>query len=183
MDRRQRKTRKAIFDGFIALLSEHSYDRISVEQIIQRADIGRATFYAHFETKDHLLKALCEALFAHIFAAETGEETNGSGLFECDAPGPAFLHLFRHLQRNDNHILQLLSCRNNELFLGYFRTELVRLVREQRNLFAHRKAETLPESFWLHHIASTFTETLRWWVENGMQETPEQINQYFLLAV
>ena len=39
-----------------------------------------------------------------------------------------FLHLFRHLQKNDNHILDLLSCQNNSLFLGYFKAELKKLA-------------------------------------------------------
>ena len=51
MDRRQRKTRDAIFKAFIELLSEKNVNQITVGEIIARADIGRATFYAHFETK------------------------------------------------------------------------------------------------------------------------------------
>ena len=51
MDRRQRKTREAIFSAFIALLSKRGFEQITVGEIIERADVGRATFYAHFESK------------------------------------------------------------------------------------------------------------------------------------
>ena len=81
MDRRQRKTRQAIFDAFIDLLGKKDFSKITVEQIIAKADIGRATFYAHFETKDYLLKELSEELFCHIFDATKGNESNHKHIF------------------------------------------------------------------------------------------------------
>ena len=58
MDRRQRKTREGIFSAFTTLLSQKEFGQITVGEIIERADISRATFYAHFETKEFLLKEL-----------------------------------------------------------------------------------------------------------------------------
>lgn len=179
MDRRQRKTRTAIFEAFISLLSEHRYSQITVGQIIDRADVGRATFYAHFETKDDLLKSLCEELFDHVL----GKKTSDTRIFGCEMPGSVFLHLFQHLQKNDNHILDLLSSRNEELFSRYFKDALRQLVRSQLSQFAHRKAPALPEDFWVDHIASTFVETVRWWLEQDRTLPPEQMAEYFYMAV
>ena len=183
MDRRQRKTRNAIFDAFIGLLSKSTYDKITVGQIIAAADIGRATFYAHFETKEYLLKALCQELFDHIFEADRGDHSAHTHIFDCDNTATVFTHLFRHLQHNDNHILDLLSCQSNGLFLEYFKKELVRLAQSQLSVFSHRKAPELPEDFWVDHIAATFVQTLCWWIENGTKESPEEIANYFFLSV
>lgn len=183
MDRRQRKTREAIFSAFIALLSEKDYSQITVGQIIEKADISRATFYSHFETKDYLLKALCEDLFCHIFDAAGNVGSEHSHIFRCDAPDSVFLHLYQHLMHNDNHIRTLLSCQNNDLFLQHFKAQLQIMVKRHLSAFSQRKGPQLPESFWIHHIAATFVESLRWWVDNGMVESPETITQYFYLAV
>lgn len=183
MDRRQRKTREAIFTALTELLSQKNFSRITVGEIIERADVGRATFYAHFETKDDLLKELCAELFCHIFDAAQGDAAGHRHIFSCEAPDSAFLHLLQHLQKNDHHILDLLSGRNNELFLGHFKTHLRQLVVSQLSLFAARKDERLPESFWVDHIAATFTNTVRWWIEHGMRESPKTVVEYFFLAV
>lgn len=182
MDRRQRKTREAIFDAFVELLSKKDFNSITVGEIIEKADIGRATFYSHFETKEYLLKELCQELFRHIFdSVENSHEHRH--IFDCEAPDSVFLHLFQHLQKNDNNILDLLSCRNNELFLRYFKTNLQELVRSQLFLFENAKSRDLPESFRVNHISSAFVETVLWWVNNGMKETPETITKYFLSVV
>ena len=179
MDRRQRKTREAIFRAFTALLAQKDVSRITVGEIIDRADVGRATFYAHFETKEFLLKALCQELFGHIF----DQDGQHKYIFACDAPESVFLHLFRHLQNNDNQILQLLTSGNNDVFLQYFKNELLRLAQNQLALFAPGKSEKLPQDFWVNHIAATFVETLRWWLSQKMVQSPETITQYFLLAL
>ena len=179
MDRRQKKTREAIFYSFIELLSQKHYNKITVGEIIESADIGRATFYAHFETKDFLLKELCEELFCHIFDAAEKNAEKHRHIFNCDAPSSAVLHLFSHMQKNDNHILDLLSCENNELFLRYFKENLKILIQKQPEIFDNKKAKNLPDTYWINHVSSTFVETLRIWVDSGMKESPEELTDYF----
>ena len=181
MDRRQRKTRELIFNAFTELLSEKEYEKITVGEIIQKADVGRATFYAHFETKDYLLKELCAELFCHIFDAENN--TQHRHIFVCDAPDSVFLHLFMHLRRNDNNILRLFTSPCNDLFLRYFKENLKILAKTSLPLFEDKKPEKLPDDFWINHICSVFTETAKWWTDNGMKESPETITEYFLLAI
>ena len=102
MDRRQRKTREAIFTAFIELLSKKDFAQITVGEIINQADIGRATFYSHFETKDFLLKEMSEELFCHIFDAMNEEKANHRHIFDCNAPESVFLHLIQHLKLQVN---------------------------------------------------------------------------------
>jgi len=172
-----------MFAAFTELLEHKDFAQITVGEIIDRADVGRATFYAHFETKEFLLKELCRELFCHIFDFQQTPPARHQHIFDCTPTGCVFQHLFAHLQKNDNGVLRLLSGQNNELFLGYFKTGLRTLVMGQLPRFAARKDPKLPEDFWVDHITATFIATLRWWVENGMEQSPETITEYFCLSV
>ena len=183
MDRRQKKTREAIFSAFTNLLSKKGFNQITVSEIIERADVGRATFYAHFPTKDFLLKNLCEELFCHIFDAENPQPCTHKHIFDCDSSASAFLHLFEHLQKNDHNILALLASQNNELFLEYFKSNLETLVERHISLFEKQKSSNIPLSFWKNHIVCTFVETLKWWIENGTKQSPALILEYFFTVV
>ncbi|MBE6932290.1 MAG: TetR/AcrR family transcriptional regulator [Ruminococcaceae bacterium] len=183
MDRRQRKTREAIFHAFTELLSRTDYHNITVGEIIEKADIGRATFYAHFETKDYLLKAFCEELFCHLFDTQFNTNHEHRHIFDCGSTESVFLHLFRHLQKNDHNILTLLACRNNSLFLSYFRSSLEGLIEDNLSLFNAKKSDQVPEAFWKNHILSTFMGTLEWWLNHGRKESPEVITQYFFNVI
>jgi len=183
MDRRQKKTREAIFAAFTSLLAEKSYHQISVQEIIDGADIGRTTFYAHFETKDYLLKDLCEELFGHIIDTAMGLP---SGHYHCtcgSAEDSVFLHLFRHVQENDRNILELLSSENNELFLGYFKTNLKKLILSQYAEKGLLREENLPEDYLVNHISATFVETVSWWLSGNRKESPEEMTEYFLTLI
>ncbi len=178
MDRRQRKTREAIFKAFIELLSKKNLMHITVGEIIEEADVGRATFYAHFETKDFLLKELCRELFCHIFDSISDNHSH-SHIFNCQKQDSVFLHLFTHINNNDNNIAKLLNCQNNRLFLQYFKTGLIDLL-ENIEIKNHK---VLPKDFVTNHIASTFVETVKWWIDNGKKESPELICEYFLILI
>ena len=183
MDRRQKKTREAIFNAFTELLSKKHYNQITVGEIIEKADVGRATFYAHFATKDFLLKELCEELFCHIFDATEGGGEKHRHIFNCQAPSSVILHLLQHLQKNDNKILDLLACENNELFLRYFKENLRELIKKCPQLFCGEQLQGIPAEYWINHISVTFVETVRWWIDNGMQESAQTIADYFNTVV
>ena len=181
MDRRQQKTRAAIFQAFGSLLAEQSYSHITVQEIIDRANVGRTTFYAHFETKDELLKALCENLFGHIISSAK-DCTHTHGLYsDGSAPESIFCHLLQHLQENDNNVLGLLSGESSEVFLRYFKDSLSGLVRSQ--LAQRCKRPDLPREFLVNHVSGSFVEMVLWWIKGHMRQTPAELDRYFLAVM
>ena len=103
MDRRQQKSRKAIFEAFSLLLEKKRYSKITVQDIIDTANVGRSTFYAHFETKDELLNAICEEIFDHIF--ESLHTDDSCTLKDRNSALSSKLsHLLWHLQIGRAHV-------------------------------------------------------------------------------
>ncbi len=183
MDRRQQKTREAIFSAFRSLLSEKAYNRITVQEIIDAANVGRTTFYAHFDTKDALLKALCAEMFGHVVNSAM-DNAHTHGLYSNErAPESVFCHLLQHLQQNDRTILALLSCESNEIFLRYFKDSLNALVCLQLGRGKPAAIPGIPRDFLINHISGSFVEMVLWWVKGGMKETPAELDAYFRAVI
>lgn len=150
--------------------------KITVQEIIDAANIGRTTFYAHFETKDDLLKALCEELFVHIISSAM-DCTHTHGLYSNNnVPESVFCHLLQHLQENENNILELLSCENSDLFLRYFKDNLKELLQNQFVNQNRRNNKDIPQDFLVNHITGSFVEMVLWWIKNQMKEPPEKLD-------
>ena len=60
--RRVLQTKAAIENAFVALVLEHGYDKVTVEDIVGKADVAKATFYAHYENKEALMAAVFSRL-------------------------------------------------------------------------------------------------------------------------
>jgi len=183
MDRRQQKTRDAIFEAFSTLLSSKSYTKITIQEIIDEANIGRSTFYSHFETKDDLLKEMCTDLFSHVFSESLDTEKTHDFSLAGDNPGSMFTHILYHLRDNKKNIVGILTCESGELFLRFFKQYLNELIIQHLLIGVERKNTTTPEDFLVNHISGSFVEMVQWWIKNNMKQSPEELARYFLSVI
>lgn len=179
MDRRQQKTRAAIFAAFTSLLNRRSFSAVTVQDIIDEANIGRSTFYAHFATKDELLEALCAELFDHIInTAMDKQDTHG--LYSCTyAKDSVICHILQHLQENDNNILTLLTCESSPIFLRYFKSGMDKLVKSQIIKSETLRNSAVPAEFIINHVSGSFVEMVQWWLVGGCKQSPQELDSYF----
>lgn len=183
MDRRQRKTREAIFEAFGSLLARKGYSKITVQEIIDAANIGRTTFYAHFETKDDLLKALCDDLFEHVFSETLSSESSHDFSMKSGNPQAMITHILYHLLDNKRNIIGILSHESGEMFLGFFRQYLNKLMAERMLNGVDFNRENLPEVFLINHISSSFMGMVQWWIKNKHKQSPEELAVYFMAVI
>ena len=177
MDRRQKKTRKGIYEAFEQLMIEEHYQEITVAQIIERADIGRSTFYAHFETKDNLLDQMCNEMFDHIFEGVNEHCVTHADLRDTDLQG-VLAHLLYHLRDTHKAVCGKLLSEGEPHFTTYFDNELKVLFERKMDL----AAVALPHDLLLSLWTSSFREAITWWFAAGTQAAPEQLAQWFLDA-
>lgn len=184
MDRRQQKTRSAILNAFSDLLASHrSYSRITVQEIIDEANVGRTTFYAHFETKDDLLGELCRELFDHIILTALNAGHTHGLYSEGNVPESVFCHLLYHLRENDYNVLELLSGEDSDLFMRYFKNSLNELVKLQFSKEGKPALKEISDDFLVNHISGSFVEMVRWWIRNGLKESPECMDKWFRVVL
>ncbi len=183
MDRRQRKTREAIFDAFSELLMYHSYSQITVQEIIDSADVGRTTFYAHFPTKDDLLREMCAEMFAHVFSEAPEAEPTHDFSDTHDDPKAMVTHVLYHLREHGKKMMVLLTCESGELFRRYFDEYFCALVMEHILKGEKQKEKGLPKELLVNHISSSFVSLVRWWLEQQMKQSPEEIADYFMAVI
>ena len=179
MDRRPQKTRKAIFDSLGRLLEKKRFENITVQEIIDEANIGRSTFYAHFETKDDLLKEMCTGIFQHIFNDRLPQEADHD--YSAGSPNLELKlgHILYHLRENKNNLKGILGGESGELFMRFLKNYLRELFCQYMNEFP----SDIPEDFLLHHLSGSFAEAIKWWMMEDTKHAPEEIASYFMIAV
>lgn len=176
MDRRQQKTRAAIFEAFSKLIEKKHYVNLTVQDIIDEANIGRSTFYAHFETKDDLLKTLCTDIFSHVFSDGLMSEKTHDFSGGDNGLRAKLTHILHHVRDSETNIAGILSCESGELFMRYFKEYLTQMFSKYLNEIK----VTAPADFVLNHFVGSFSETVKWWIDKRMEYTPEETVRYYI---
>ena len=179
MDRRQRKTRAAIFQAFNKLLEEKHFNNITVQEILDGANVGRSTFYSHFETKDALLKEMCTDIFDHIFSHELHSETSHDFSSSDHGLREKITHLLYHLKDNRGNVLGVLSGESGELFMRYFKEYLVTMFEQ----YPGSIRQDVPKTFALNHLVGSLAEAVKWWIGGKMEMPPEELAECYLKLI
>jgi AcrR family transcriptional regulator len=168
-DRRVRRTRRALQDALIALILEKGYEAVTVQDILDRADVGRSTFYAHFLDKEALLTSQFENLQAD-FEQHWAQGGHGVGLLAFSLP------MFLHAQRYQRVYRAVVGKHSGQLIHQHLESYLMAHVQrqfEQENV--GKPVGDIPRDLLAHHIVSSFMSLLIWWLEHGLPHPAERM--------
>jgi AcrR family transcriptional regulator len=151
-DRRVKRTKKLLQDAMVELILENGYSKVSVQDIVDRADVGRTTFYAHFQDKEDLLMSGFELLHREIVDAIHAEP-------DKLLPG---LPLFAHAEE----VVDLFKAFGAvESLMGKIRQALVKLVKER--LVQRGELGVNSEGF-AEFMVGGLLSMLFWWLNAGL---------------
>lgn len=170
-DRRVRRTRRLLRDALLALMRERHYDDITVQDILDRADVGRSTFYAHFYDKEDLLLTGLQEI-RDLFDRRGDVERNGEGSLSLD--------LFRHVRQYEGTYRALAGNRAGEQVLQHVHRSIAEHLQERLERFVPAEQElSPPRDVLVAYLENTLVALLRWWLERGAAYSPEQMSVMF----
>lgn len=175
LDRRVRRTRRLVREALRDLILEKGYDAITVQDILDHADVGRSTFYAHFRNKDYVLVSGFEVLYA-----ELGEALIASGSERAPTVSDIALAWFRHADGNRPAFRAILGGGSREIVIRTAREYLAGHVREEIGAMAAGLREPAIVEAVVEFQISALLSLTSWWLDTNSTLSPEEMRRLFV---
>lgn len=181
MNKKISATTEKIYNAFAEVLLEKEYSDVRIQDVLDKSGVARSTFYAHYKTKEELLKSICSTIFGHVFSHSLAEEKSHdfskSSIFDYKH---FITHIFYHLHDEKTLVHAILLSQSKDIFLNFLRGELREFATAcVENNFVTGK--NLPKSLKVNSIIENFVLLVEYWDETAFTDTPERLTEYFLI--
>ena len=176
-DRRVLRTRQMLREAFLVLLKEKGFDALSVQEITDRANLGRATFYLHYRDKSELLEECMEALAADFISRMRGFPPD-----QWDITDLAPLIAIFSYAREQSDLYRVVMSGQAGLVAS---RRLHVLIAEHTRYNWEKKMErehillTVPLDFLCNYFAGSLLALVFWWLESGIPYPEDQMAEMF----
>src|ERR1035437_8981756 len=161
VDRRSLRTRSALSNALIGLIAERGWDEIAGQDICERANIGRSTFYLHYQNKAALLQGGREGLQAELQRQARARSDNPRPGTEVLEGFHFALGLIEHAHEQRKVFRTLIGRRSGYVVQQRFREMVIRLITDE----LPASSGNFPRGAVARWLAGAFVELLSWWIE------------------
>jgi len=180
-DARVRKTQTRLRDALVSLIHEKSYDTIVVSDILERADVGRSAFYAHFANKHSLLASGIDHV---LHTSPAGQPSSSLGPFGSVV---WFSRPFFEYVGQCRHTTHLRTSRRGRTVVHAHLRKLLadRIGGDIKAIAVSLKkgGSGIPPELLADHVVGTFILVLNWWVDNQSPLSPREVDELYLTLV
>ncbi|HEY3366112.1 MAG TPA: TetR/AcrR family transcriptional regulator [Symbiobacteriaceae bacterium] len=176
-DRRVQRTRTLLLDALMELMLEKGYETVTIQDIIDRANVGRSTFYAHFLDKEALLLSGFEQLRLFL--------TEHVGAAPVAANGPNRLTLgfslamLHHVQSHHMTYRAIVGKQSGAIVHQQFQRIVADLVKRELSALAPSGALAVPLDVVVQYTVSAFLALMTWWLDQKMPCSAEEMDRMF----
>ncbi|MCY8104689.1 TetR/AcrR family transcriptional regulator [Bacillus mojavensis] len=174
VDPRVKRTNKFLRDALIALLKEKEANSITIQEITEKADLTRGTFYLHYRDKqDFLFQSMTEVLDDLIQQVKP-ETPVEPVIINEDHPPVSFVKLFEYIHEHAEYFQVMLSDRG----LPQFRSLMAEFVQKRiyeellSSIEESEKQLQIPKEILVSYITSAHIGVICSWLESGMKYSP-----------
>ena len=190
IDRRIQRTRLALRTALLELIKEKGFDSVSVEEITERANLGRATFYLHYKDKEDLLldefREIASnrvRILSEIPVSIWESNKDSLELSDGRAPVMPLLVVFEHAAQNAELYRILLRGESSQRVAGQIRE----IIAESINAIVQTKIQSdsptapmeVPVELLAAYSSGALMGSLNWWLEQGTSPEPEEMARMF----
>jgi len=173
-DRRVQRTRELLQKALIELMSERGYDAIPIQDIVDRANVGRTTFYLHYSSKDELFMSCHEAIVSEFPLYPLSREA----LLSPEAP-PGMASAYRHLEDARALLYPIFQGKDGLLTLRRIRDWSAQEIEASLRAAFAEADKTIPFDVLANYLAGAQIALVQWWLERRQPHTPENLAQTF----
>ncbi len=179
-DRRVRKSKRAIKQAFIELLTENNLDRITIQQISDLADVNRGTFYLNYEDKYALLDEMeneqIEEIKGFVDIRKMDLSTKTSDRFIEDFANKVIKNVITHIEHNIEFYQVILNLERKsqieEQLADIVRSNIKHLIGNKDNVFG------IPENYYLSYVVGSMMSMIKYWVSDENRVSVEELVNY-----
>ena len=174
-DRRVERTRELLQKALTELIAERGYDAITIQDIVDRANVGRTTFYLHYSSKDELFMSCHEAIVSQ-FHMGLLHPLSRAELLSPEIPAE-MASTYQHLEEGRALLYPIFQGKDSQLILRQIRDRSAQEIEANlRSMFAEDES-TIPLDMLANYLAGAQIALMQWWLEKRRSHTPNDLMQ------
>ncbi|MDP5274107.1 TetR/AcrR family transcriptional regulator [Chengkuizengella axinellae] len=175
-DRRVQRTRNLLHEALQDLMVEKGYEAITVQDLIDRANIGRSTFYSHFVDKEELLAENVNILSELLKEQIDKSETKKTEVFRFKFS----LSFLKHVQES-KHLWKATVAPSGMFVLHHIKRVISDLVQEEILISNYSNSSLIPQDIAVDFVVNTLMSLIHWWMngEEHIQVSAVDVDEMF----